>query len=80
MPTKKDAGKGTRGRGETVDPATADGLSPRDLAIGCKRPILHTDYYEAFNLEHVSLVDLRRGGITEYRARRGSCDRCRSAT
>jgi cation diffusion facilitator CzcD-associated flavoprotein CzcO len=47
------------------DPATADGLSPRDLAIGCKRPILHTDYYETFNLEHVSLVDLRRGGITE---------------
>ena len=47
------------------DPETADGLSPRDLAIGCKRPILHTDYYETFNLEHVSLVDLRRGGIIE---------------
>ncbi len=47
------------------DPDTADGLSPRDLPIGCKRPILHTDYYETFNQEHVTLVDLRRGGIEE---------------
>ena len=47
------------------DPETADGLSPRDLPIGCKRPILHTDYYETFNLDHVHLVDLRRGGIEE---------------
>ena len=45
------------------DPETADGLSPRELPIGCKRPILHTDYYETFNEEHVHLVDLRRGGI-----------------
>jgi cyclohexanone monooxygenase len=48
-----------------TDPATADGLSPRDLPIGCKRPILHTDYYETFNLDHVTLVDLRRGAIQE---------------
>jgi cation diffusion facilitator CzcD-associated flavoprotein CzcO len=47
------------------DPETADGLSPRNLAIGCKRPILHTDYYETFNLDHVTLVDLRRGAIEE---------------
>jgi cyclohexanone monooxygenase len=47
------------------DPDTADGLSPRNLAIGCKRPILHTDYYETFNLDHVTLVDLRRGAIEE---------------
>ncbi len=47
------------------DPETAEGLSPRDLPIGCKRPILHTDYYETFNLDHVHLVDLRRGGIEE---------------
>ena len=47
------------------DPEIADGLSPRNLAIGCKRPILHTDYYETFNSDHVSLVDLRRGGIIE---------------
>jgi cyclohexanone monooxygenase len=45
------------------DPETAEGLSPRDLPIGCKRPILHTDYYETFNEDHVTLVDLRRGGI-----------------
>ncbi len=48
-----------------ADPDTAEGLSPRDLAIGCKRPILHTDYYETFNLDHVTLVDLRRGAIEE---------------
>ncbi len=47
------------------DPETAEGLSPRQLPIGCKRPILHTDYYETFNLAHVHLVDLRRGGIEE---------------
>jgi cyclohexanone monooxygenase len=47
------------------DPDTADGLSPRDLPLGCKRPILHTDYYETFNLDHVTLVDLRRGAIQE---------------
>jgi cation diffusion facilitator CzcD-associated flavoprotein CzcO len=46
-----------------VDPDTADGLSPRDLPLGCKRPILHTDYYETFNRDNVTLVDLRRGGI-----------------
>jgi cation diffusion facilitator CzcD-associated flavoprotein CzcO len=47
------------------DPDTAEGLSPRNLAIGCKRPILHTDYYETFNRDDVTLVDLRRGGIEE---------------
>jgi cyclohexanone monooxygenase len=52
-------------RREIDDPETAEGLSPRGLPIGCKRPILHTDYYETFNLEHVTLVDLRRGGIEE---------------
>jgi cation diffusion facilitator CzcD-associated flavoprotein CzcO len=48
-----------------TDPDTADGLSPRNLPIGCKRPILHTDYYETFNRDNVTLVDLRRGGIEE---------------
>ena len=47
------------------DPETAEGLSPRDLPLGCKRPILHTDYYETFNQDHVHLVDLRRGAIEE---------------
>src|SRR5439155_25156599 len=47
------------------DPETADGLSPRNLPIGCKRPILHTDYYETFNHDNVTLVDLRRGAIEE---------------
>ncbi|HCB36864.1 MAG TPA: cyclohexanone monooxygenase [Acidimicrobiaceae bacterium] len=39
------------------DPATAALLSP-DNTIACKRPCLDTDYFETFNLGHVSLVDV----------------------
>ncbi len=45
------------------DPATANGLMPRDYPIGCKRPVIDTDYYKTFNRENVTLVDLRQGGI-----------------
>jgi len=41
---------------ETVqDPATRAALTP-DYAWGCKRPIVATTYYDAFNLPHVELV------------------------
>ena len=46
------------------DPKTAQGLMPRDYPIGCKRPVIDTDYYKTFNRKNVSLVDLRKGGIT----------------
>ena len=36
---------------------------PRDYPMGCKRPVIDTDYYETFNRSNVSLVDLRKGGI-----------------
>jgi cyclohexanone monooxygenase len=45
------------------DEKTAEGLMPRDYPIGCKRPVIDTDYYETFNRDNVTLVDLRRGGI-----------------
>jgi cyclohexanone monooxygenase len=45
------------------DPVTADGLMPRGYPLGCKRPVIDTDYYAAFNRDNVTLVDLRRGAI-----------------
>ena len=45
------------------NPQTAEGLMPRDYPMGCKRPVIDTNYYETFNRDNVTLVDLRRGGI-----------------
>mgnify|MGYP001425017570 FL=1 len=45
------------------NPETAEALMPRDYPMGCKRPVIDTDYYETFNRSNVSLVDLRKGGI-----------------
>jgi cyclohexanone monooxygenase len=47
------------------DPKTAEGLMPRNYPIGCKRPVIDTDYYKTFNQENVTLVDLRQGGIQQ---------------
>jgi|GEM_PF-17983 len=44
---------------ETVhDPVTAEALCPTTYPIGTKRLCLDTNYYETFNRDHVSLVDL----------------------
>jgi cyclohexanone monooxygenase len=45
------------------DPVTADGLMPKGYPFGCKRPVIDIGYYETFNRDNVTLVDLRRGGI-----------------
>ena len=45
------------------DPDTAEALMPRGYPMGCKRPVIDTDYYETYNRDNVTLVDLRRGGI-----------------
>jgi cyclohexanone monooxygenase len=48
------------------DPATADLLCPRDdLPFGTKRLCVDTDYYETFNRDNVSLVDVKASPITE---------------
>jgi cyclohexanone monooxygenase len=48
------------------DPDTAEALMPRDYPMGCKRPVIDTHYYETFNRDNVTLVDLRRGGIESH--------------
>ena len=50
---------------ETVDDeATAEALCPSDYPIGTKRLCLDTGYYETFNEDHVTLVDLRQEPIS----------------
>lgn len=48
------------------DPETAKNLSPRDHAIGTKRICVDTDYYETFNRENVSLVNIRKDPIERF--------------
>ena len=51
------------------DSAVADGLSPRNYPIGCKRQVIDTDYFATFNRKNVTLVDLRDGSIEEITAK-----------
>ena len=44
------------------DPDTAASLTPTH-PFGCKRPIIDQGYYETFNRDNVTLVDLRKGPI-----------------
>src|SRR5918997_3554452 len=41
------------------DPAVAEALAPRDYPVGTKRICVETDYYDTFNRDSVTLVDLR---------------------
>ena len=45
-----------------ADPDTAASLTPTH-PFGCKRPIIDQGYYQTFNRDNVSLVDLRKGPI-----------------
>ncbi len=45
------------------DETVAQGLMPRNYPIGCKRPVIDTNYYETFNRDNVTLVDLRQGAL-----------------
>jgi cation diffusion facilitator CzcD-associated flavoprotein CzcO len=47
------------------DPAIAEALSPHDHPIGTKRLPLDTDYYDTFNRDNVTLVDVRTAPIEE---------------
>lgn len=53
------------------DPALADVLAPLQAphAYGTKRPSLETKYFEAFNQNHVHLVDLRQEPISRITSR-----------
>lgn len=46
------------------DPETAAALTPSH-PFGCKRPIIDQGYYDTFNRDNVTLVDLRKGPIVE---------------
>ena len=45
------------------DEKIAEALTPRDHPIGTKRIVTDTGYYETFNRDNVTLVDLRRSPI-----------------
>ncbi|WP_206598591.1 flavin-containing monooxygenase [Croceicoccus estronivorus] len=60
------------------DPETADALKPRGFPVGTKRPCLEIGYYEAFNRDNVTLVDLRRDPLARtaehgIETRSGAC-------
>lgn len=51
---------------ETVkDPETSELLAPKDHPIGTKRICLDTDYYETYNRDNVTLVDVRNAPVEE---------------
>ncbi len=50
------------------DPNTAELLCPNHHPIGTKRLILDTDYYETYNRDNVTLVDIRSKPIQEVTA------------
>lgn len=45
------------------DPQLAEELTPRAYPYGTKRPCIDTDYYETYNRDNVSLVNLRKTPI-----------------
>jgi cyclohexanone monooxygenase len=46
------------------DPTTADALTPKDYGIGGKRICVDTNYFQTFNRENVTLVDIKKDHIT----------------
>jgi cation diffusion facilitator CzcD-associated flavoprotein CzcO len=47
------------------DPHTARLLTPNDYPYGARRAVMETCYYETFNRDNVTLVDVRKAPITE---------------
>ena len=59
------------------DPAVADLLAPKGYPYGTKRPPLETNYYEVFNQDNVTLVDIKSApieSITETGVRTASAE------
>lgn len=52
-----------------TEPAVAEALSPRSYPFGTKRPCLGTDYFDTYNRENVTLVNLRESPIHEITPR-----------
>lgn len=51
------------------DPATAELLSPRDYPLGGKRLCIGNGYFEMYNRDNVSLVDVRAAPIVAFTER-----------
>lgn len=52
---------------ETVtDPDVAESLKPDSYPMGAKRPVIATDYYETFNRDNVTLVDVRKDPLESF--------------
>jgi cation diffusion facilitator CzcD-associated flavoprotein CzcO len=47
------------------DAEVAETLIPVDYPVACKRLILETNYFETYNRDNVTLVDVRNGAITQ---------------
>lgn len=47
------------------DPGVAEKLAPKDHPIGTKRPCIDTGYFETYNRENVTLIDVRDTPIEE---------------
>jgi cation diffusion facilitator CzcD-associated flavoprotein CzcO len=56
-------------RQRVKDPATAERLIPKNHGFGTRRVPQETRYYEAFNLPHVRLVDLRETPLERVTAK-----------
>jgi len=52
-------------RATVKDPATAELLCPKDYPFATKRLCVDTDYFETFNRDNVSLVDVKSSPIEE---------------
>jgi cation diffusion facilitator CzcD-associated flavoprotein CzcO len=52
-------------RGIVKDPQVAESLCPYDHPLGAKRICVDTGYYESFNRDSVTLVDLKKTPITQ---------------
>ncbi len=52
-------------REKVSDPAVAEILCPNDHPIGTKRPPIDTAYYETFNRDNVTLVDIKTNPIQQ---------------
>jgi cation diffusion facilitator CzcD-associated flavoprotein CzcO len=50
------------------DPEVADKLVPVDHPFSSKRPLIDTDYFDTYNRENVTLVDIRHDPIAEINA------------
>jgi cyclohexanone monooxygenase len=56
-------------RGIVKDPQVAEMLAPRSYPIGTKRLCADTNYYQTFNRDNVSLIDVRRTPVETVTAR-----------